>query len=102
MPYAITWVGTETCTACIGPILYKYVKTIVKGKRTRDKVPLTKEESQTKCDAANIDPVWGGLHHEIIRVKGNHKQEGENSIEKISEDGKFWRENFDKIMGKLK
>jgi len=67
MPYAISWIGTQTGKIYIGPILCKYIE--VKGLDTRKKVPKTKEEAEDLCDKANFDPIYGGLEHSIVKVK---------------------------------
>jgi len=90
MPYAISWIGTQTGKTHIGPILCKFIE--VKGLNTRKKVPKTKEEADSLCNKVNFDPIYGNVEHSIVKVKQENIQR-ENSGEKIS-PRKFWGENL--------
>ena len=95
MPYAISWIGTQTKKIHIGPILYKFIE--VKGLNTRKKVPKTKEEAEKLCDKVNLDPTYGNVEHSIVKVKRENIQR-EISDEKILAK-KLCRENLDMMGG---
>jgi len=97
MPYAISWIGTQTGKKHIGPILYKFIE--VKGLNTRKKVPKTKEEAEKFCDKANLDPTYGNVEHSIIKVKRENIQR-EISDEKISAGNFFQKDNEVMIQGR--
>jgi len=65
MPYAISWIGTESEKTHTGPILKKRIE--------KPLIPvifknMTKKEAMEFCEEVNDNPTYGGMVHTIVKV----------------------------------